>query len=67
MKKKNCILGEEEDLKKRRDKIVSGGKEKIFDENGGRNRWVRKKGRKKIIINLVVSERRGYDVGKFTK
>ena len=47
MKKKNCILGEEEDLKKRRDKIVSGGKEKIFDGNGGRNRWMRKKGRKK--------------------
>ena len=34
MKKKNYILGEEEDLKKRRDKIVSGGKEKIFDEWG---------------------------------
>ena len=45
MKKKNCILGEEEDLKKRRDKIVCGGKEKIFDGNGGRNGWMRKKGR----------------------
>ena len=50
MKKKNCILGEEEDLKKRRDKIVSGGKEKIFDGDGGRNRWMRKKGRKKKIF-----------------
>ena len=49
MKKKNCVLGEEEDLKKRRDKIVSGGKEKIFDGNGGRNGWMRKKGRGKKI------------------
>ena len=65
MKKKNCILGEEEDLKKRRDKIVSGGKEKILDGNGGRNRWMRKKGRKKKY--LVVSGTRGYDVGKLTK
>ena len=65
MKKKNCVLGEEEDLKKRRDKIVSGGKEKIFDGNGGRNGWIRKKGRKKK--KLVVSGTRGYDVGKFTK
>ena len=67
MKKKNCILFDEEDLKKRRDKIVSGGKEKIFDGNGGRNRWMRKNGKEKIIINLVVSGTRGYDVGKFTK
>ena len=43
MKKKNRILGEEEDLRKRRDKIVSGGKEKIFDGNGGRNGWMKKK------------------------
>ena len=50
MKNKNYILGEEEDLKKRRDKIVSGGKEKIFDGNGGRNGWIRKKGRKKKKI-----------------
>ena len=58
-------MGEEEDLKKRRDKIVCGGKEKIFDGNGGRNGWMRKKGRKKK--KLVVSVTRGYDVGKFTK
>ena len=44
---------------------MSGGKEKIFDGNGGRNRWMRKKGRKKKY--LVVSGTRGYDVGKFTK
>ena len=49
MKKKNCILGEEEDLKKRRDKIISVGKEKIFNGNEGRNGWMRKKGRKKKI------------------
>ena len=49
MKKKNRILGEKEDLKKRRDKIVSGGKEKIFDGNGGRNGWMRKKRRKKKV------------------
>ena len=65
MKKKNYILGEEEDLKKRIDKIVSGGKEKIFDGNGGRNGWIRKKGKEKK--KLVVSVTRGYDVGKFTK
>ena len=49
MKKKNCILGEKEDLKKRRDKIISVGKEKIFDGNEGRNGWMRKKGRGKKI------------------
>ena len=47
MKKKNYILGEEEDLKKRRDKIVSGGKEKIFDGYGGRNGRMRKKVKEK--------------------
>ncbi|KAM4087123.1 hypothetical protein ACJW30_10G153300 [Castanea mollissima] len=43
-----CILGEDEDLKKRRDKRVTSEwrkrKENIFDGNGGRNRWMRKKG-----------------------
>ena len=50
MKKKNCILGEEEDLKKRRDKIVSGGKEKIFDGNGGKKQVDEKKGKEKKIF-----------------
>ena len=46
--------------------MVSEGKENIFDGNGGRNGWIRKKGRKKKK-KLVVSVTRGYDVGKFTK
>ena len=50
MKKKNYILGEEEDLKKRRDKIVSGGKEKIFDGNGGKKQVDEKKGKEKKNI-----------------
>ena len=28
--------------------MVSGGKEKIFDGNGGRNGWMRKKVKEKI-------------------
>ena len=46
MKKKNCILGEQEDLKKRQDS--EWRKRKIFYWNGGRNRWMRKnEGKKK--------------------
>ncbi|KAL4594580.1 hypothetical protein ACB092_12G029000 [Castanea dentata] len=42
-----CILSEDEKLKNRRDKRVTSEwrkrKEKIFDGNGGRNGWMRKK------------------------
>ena len=49
----SCLLGEEEELywvrnkTWRRDKMVSGGKEKIFDGNGERNGWMRKKVKEK--------------------
>ena len=45
--------------------MVSGGKEKIFDGNGGRNWWMRKKvekKKKKGMTGICV-----YHVRKFTK